>query len=413
MEREAYRYVIVGGGLAAASAAEGIREVDPNGSVIIIGQEARPPYHRPPVSKGILLGTKKPEDTSCKPEEFYRDKKIVLETGVSARSLDWAGRTVALSDGKALSYERLLLATGSRARRLGLPGADIKGIHTLRTLDDASTLVAAMKRASNAVVIGGSYIGAECASAFGQNGIQTTMVFPESRLLESLTDEDFARHLHSIYENNRVSILTRRKPVRFKGEESVTHVVTDQNEEIPADLVVMGVGAELNTGLARDAGLDMNQDGGIRVDALLQSSREHIFAAGDIADYPDPTFQKRLRLEHWETALLQGKAAGKNMAGAAEPFDALPHYFSTLFGCGFSVWGDFSHWDQTLLKGEMGSSGSSIFYLKEDQLCGLLQFEPVDKEEAEVIDRLVRKRPHLHGVEALVRHDAKSLRDSL
>ena len=157
----------------------------------------------------------------------------------------------------------------------------------------------------------------------------------------------------------------------------------------------------------------MSQDGGIRVDALLQSSREHIFAAGDIADYPDPTFQKRLRLEHWETALLQGKAAGKNMAGAGEPFNALPHYFSTLFECGFSVWGDFSQWDQTLLKGEMGRSGSSIFYVEKERLCGLLQFEPVEKEEAEVIDRLVRQRPPLPEVEALVRHDAESLRDTL
>jgi 3-phenylpropionate/trans-cinnamate dioxygenase ferredoxin reductase subunit len=412
MDTEAYRYVIVGGGLAAASAAEGIREVDPTGSVVIVGQETRPPYHRPPVSKGILLGSKKPEDTYCKPEAFYKDQNIVLLTGVSARGLDADGRRVALSDGRTLSYDSLLLATGSRARRLGLPGADLEGIHTLRTLDDALTLVAAMKRANNAVVIGGSYIGAESASAFAQNGIQTTMVFPESRLLESLTDEDFARHLHSLYDRNRVSILTRQKPTRFKGQEHVTSVITDQKEEIPADLVIMGVGAELNTDLARQAGLDMNQEGGIRVDALLRASRERIFAAGDIADYPDPTYRKRLRLEHWETALAQGRTAGKNMAGAQEPFDALPHYFSTLFECGFSVWGDFSQWDQSLLKGEMGRSGSSIFYLEKGQLCGLLQFEPVEKEEAEVIDRLVRKRPSLVEVEVLVRHTAESLRES-
>lgn len=413
MDKKAYRYVIVGGGLAAASAAEGIREVDPKGSAIIIGEESRPPYHRPPVSKGILLGSKKPEDTSCKSEAFYRDNNIVLLTGVSARGLDPAGRTVSLSDGRTLSYERLLLATGSRARRLAIPGADLKGIHTLRTLDDALTLVAAMKSASNALVIGGSYIGAESASALAQNGIRTTMVFPESRLLETLTDEALARHLYSLYDKHGVSILTRRKPTRFKGQGHVTCAVTDENEDIPADLVVMGVGGELNTGLAREAGLEMNRDGGIRTDSMLQSSREHIFAAGDVAEYPDATFQKRLRMEHWETALLQGKAAGRNMAGAAEPFDALPHYFSTLFECGFSVWGDFSQWDQTLLKGEMGRSGSSIFYLQKGGLCGILQFEPVEKEEAKVIDSLVRKRPPLREVEALVRQDAASLRDSL
>ena len=413
MEKETYRYVIIGAGLAAASAAEGIRETDPNGSVVIIGQEDRYPYHRPPVSKGILLGSKKPEDTFCKPVEFYRDNRIELETGISAVSMDPAGQTVALSNGKVLAYERLLLATGSRARKLSLPGSDHKGIYTLRTLDDALSLVAAMRDARNAAVIGGSYIGAETASALAQNGIQTTMIFPEDRLLQGLTDMDFGEYLHSLYEEHRVKILTHQKPHRFQGEGRVESVLTDRQEEVPADLVVTGVGAELNTALARDAGLKMAQDGGICADRHLQSSQEHVFVAGDIAEYPDPTFERRLRLEHWEAALLQGKAAGKNMAGAGEPYTALPHYFSTLFEYGFSVWGDFSRWDQTLRKGEIGLSGTSIFYLEKGRLCGILQFEPVEKEEAEVIESLVRKRLSLLEVEALARNEAKSLRDSV
>lgn len=413
MEKKAYRYVIVGGGLAAASAAEGIRELDSEGSVVIIGQEARPPYHRPPVSKGILLGSKKPEDTACKAEAFYRDNKITLETEVSGKSLDPASREVTLDDGRVLSYEKLLLATGCRARRLPLPGADLQGIHILRTLDDALALVNAMKGASTAVVIGGSYIGAESASALAQNGIRTTMIFPEERLLTGLTDPDFGRYLHSLYEKHQVSILTHRKPTRFNGQGHVTSVTTDQKEEIPADLVVLGVGAELNTGLAREAGLGMTEDGGVCADAFLESSEEHIFLAGDIAEVPDPTFEKRLRLEHWEVALLQGKSAGRNMAGAGEPFRGLPHYFSTLFECGFSVWGDFSNWDHTLLKGELGRSGSSIFYMEAGRLAGLLQFEPVVKEEAESIEGLVRKRPALTDVEALVRNEAKTIRDSV
>jgi NADPH-dependent 2,4-dienoyl-CoA reductase/sulfur reductase-like enzyme len=270
-----------------------------------------------------------------------------------------------------------------------------------------------MKDARNAAVIGGSYIGAETASALAQNGIQTTMIFPESRLLEGLADKDFGSYLHSLYDKNRVKILTQRKPVRFQGEGRVESILTDRQEEIPSDLVVTGVGAELATGLARDAGLRMTQDGGVCANALLQSSQEHIFVAGDIAEYPDPTFEKRLRLEHWETALLQGKMAGKNMAGAGEPYTALPHYFSTLFECGFSVWGDFSQWDQTLLKGEMGLSGASIFYLERGRLCGILQFEPVEKEEAEVIESLVRKRLSLREIEALVQGVGASLRDSV
>jgi 3-phenylpropionate/trans-cinnamate dioxygenase ferredoxin reductase subunit len=413
MEKKAYRYVIVGGGLAAASAAEGIREVDPEGSVIMIGRETRPPYHRPPVSKGILLGSKKPEDTACKPEDFYQKGSIDLETGVSGKLLDPAGRTIELDDGRVLAYEKLLLATGSRARRLRVTGSDLQGIHTLRTLDEALALKDAMNGAGAAVVIGGSYIGAESASALAQNGIQTTMVFPEDRLLQGLTDPDFGHYLHSLFEKQGVSILNGRKPKQFNGEGRVASVTTDRNEEIPADLVVMGVGAELNTELAREAGLEMAGDGGVRADALLRSSDEDIFVAGDIAEVPDPTFGKRLRLEHWEVALLQGKAAGRNMAGAGESFDGLPHYFSTLFDCGFSVWGDFSNWDQTLLKGEMGRPGSSILYMEADRLAGILQFEPVDKEEAQAIEGVVRKRPSLGEVEALVRNEAATIRDSV
>jgi NADH dehydrogenase FAD-containing subunit len=239
------------------------------------------------------------------------------------------------------------------------------------------------------------------------------MVFPEDRLIEGLTDVDLGRYLHCLYEKKQVELLTRRKPAKFNGKGHVASVTTDQDEQIPADLVVLGVGAELNTGLAREAGLRMTGDGGVWADALLESSQEHIFVAGDIAEVPDPTFEKRLRLEHWEVALLQGKSAGRNMAGAGEPFSGLPHYFSTLFDCGFSVWGDFSNWDQTLPKGEMGRSGSSIFYMEAGRLAGILQFEPVEKEEAASIERLVRKRPSLAEVEALVGNEAKAIRDSV
>lgn len=413
MKTHAFRYVIIGGGLAAASAAEGIREVDPEGSVLIIGRETRPPYHRPPLSKGILLGTKKAEDTACKPDAFYREKRIVLETGVTAERIDPSRRTAALNDGRVLSYERLLLATGSRAKRLQLPGADLEGVYTLRALEDSLALLNAMKAAHNAVVIGGGYIGAETASALAQNGVRTTMVFPEARLLQALTDNGLSRYLLSLYEKNQVSVLTRRKPTRINGKGRVASVTTDRQEELPADLVIMGVGAEPNTELAREAGLEMTGDGGVRADEFLRSSREGIFVAGDIAEYPDPTFERRLRLEHWEAALLQGKAAGRNMAGAGETYNGLPHYFSTLFGCGFSVWGEFSNWDRTLCKGGPGLSGSSIFYMESGRLAGILQFEPVDKEEAAVIERLVRKRPSLPEVEALVRNRARTVRESV
>ena len=392
MSRESYRYVLVGGGLAAARAAEGIRELDPDGSVLIVGEEPRLPYHRPPLTKGLLLGKKKPEDVYCKSEQFFQEKRVTVWTGVSALRLEPGARAVTLGNGGQVGYEKLLLATGCRARRLDLPGAGLKGIFTVRTLNNSLELLASMKKARRAVVIGGSYIGAEVASALSQNGVATTMVFPERRLLGSLVDEELGGFLDSLYARNGVAIRAGVKPVRFKGEGELTGVVTDAGEEIPADLAVLGVGAVLNNTLASQGGLSMAEGGGVRVDGHLETSVQGVYAAGDIAEVPDPTYGKRFRLEHWDSAFRQGHLAGRNMAGAGENFSALPHYFTTLFDCGLSVWGDFSGWDRTLRAGELGKKGSWIFYLQKGELRGILAFDPVEKEEEARIEELVHRR---------------------
>ena len=404
-----YRYIVVGGGLAGANAVEGIRETDARGSLALIGDEPHLPYHRPPVSKGILLGTKDPGAIAVKGEDFYAAQEVALHRSTRVRALDAAGRSLTLGDGRVLTWDRLLLATGSRARRLPLPGADRPGVLTIRTLDDALGLLQAMDSAGHAVVIGGSYIGAEAASALAQRGIRTTMLFPESRLLAQLSDGAFGAYLFDLFARHDVRILSGKRPSAFEGAERLETVVTDTGEEIPADLAVMGVGAALNNELAVQAGLRMAEDGGVWADARLQTSREGIFVAGDLAEYPDPTFGRRLRLEHWEAALLQGQAAGRNMAGADRPYDGLPHYFTTLFDCGFSVWGDFSRWDRALPNGAFGATGDSVFYLEGDRLCGVLQFEPVEQEEAHAIEALVRQRPAREKVEALARSGQKSI----
>ena len=393
MREETFRYVLIGGGLAAANAVEGIRDIDREGPILMICAEPRLPYNRPPLTKGLLLGKKRPEDIFCKPEEFYSKNQVRVLSGQIATSLNPSLRSVTLDNGAVIHFERLLLATGCRARKLDLPGAHLDGIRTVRTLDDSLALLQAMKEVHRAVVVGGSYIGAETASSLAQNGIQTTVLFPEARLLERLLDAEFGQHLHALFEKHGVVIRTGRKPVAFKGNTRVESVVTDRAEELPAELFVLGVGAVLNDELARQAGLAMGDQGGVRLDERLQTSEEGIFAAGDIADYPDPTFERRFRLEHWDTAFRQGRTAGRNMAGAGESFAALPHYFSTLFDLGFSVWGDFSRWDKTLRKGELGKTGSRIFYLEKGRLCGILAFDPVDKDQEHAIEHLVGQRP--------------------
>jgi NADPH-dependent 2,4-dienoyl-CoA reductase/sulfur reductase-like enzyme len=413
MDSTVYRYAVIGGGLAAASAVQGIRNIDPEGSLVIICEESRLPYHRPPLTKGLLLGKKKPEDIYCKKGTFYQENKIEVLKGTAATGLNPATRFITLSDGRAISYERALLATGSRARRLNLPRAELMGVTTIRTLDDALGLLSAMKEVRQAVVIGGSFIGAESAAALAQNGIQTTMIFPEDRMLERLVDVDFGQFLLSLYQKHGVTIRSNTKPVRYKGSGRVEAVITDKGEEIRADLVILGVGAMLNNGLAREAGLTMSNDGGVCVDEFLRTSAERVFAAGDIAEYPDPTFKRRLRVEHWDTALRQGQTAGRNMAGAKEPYTSLPHYFSTLFDCGFSVWGDFTRWEKTIKSEEFGRSGSYICYLEGGYLSGILAFDPVQKEEEEAIEKLVKRRIQQAEIQALTKKDLGSFRERI
>jgi 3-phenylpropionate/trans-cinnamate dioxygenase ferredoxin reductase subunit len=393
MPQEQYKYVLVGGGLASAQAVQGVREVDSQGSILLVCAEKRLPYHRPPLTKGLLLGKKKPEDVFCKPQDFYEKNLVQILQGTRATGIDPQARRLNLENGTEVLFDRLLLATGSRARRLSIPGADLPWVMTIRTLDDSLDLLSGLAQVRTAVIVGGSFLGAETASALAQKGIETTMLFPEFRILERLLDAELGGHLHHLFESKGVRILTGRKPAAFLGKDRIEAVRTDRDERIPADLVVLGVGADLNNELAKEAGLALGRSGGVRVDSRLRTSSEAIYAAGDIAEYPDPTYQKPLRLEHWDSAFRQGLTAGRNMAGADEPFTALPHYFSTLFDLGFSVWGDFSNWETTIRAGEIGRTGSWVLYLAGGRLSGILAFDPVDPDQEHEIEALVRARP--------------------
>lgn len=401
MAQEQFKYVLVGGGLASAQAALGVREVDSQGSILLVCAENRYPYHRPPLTKGLLLGKKKPEDLFCKPEDFYEKNLVRTLKGTRATRLDPQARRLYLANGTEVSFDRLLLATGSRAKRLSIPGAELPGVKTIRTLDDSLDLLSGLDQVRTAVIVGGSYLGAETASALTQKGIETTILFPEFRILERLLDADLGGRLHQLFESKGVRILSCRKPVAFVGKDRIEAVRTDRDERLPTDLVVLGVGAELNDELAKEAGLALGRSGGVRVDSRLRTSAEGVYAAGDIAEYPDPTYQKPLRLEHWDSAYRQGLTAGRNMAGAEEPYTALPHYFSTLFDLGFSVWGDFSSWETTLRAGEIGRTGSWVLYLSGGRLSGILAFDPVDADQEHEIEALVRARP---DKETLLRH---------
>jgi 3-phenylpropionate/trans-cinnamate dioxygenase ferredoxin reductase component len=406
---EHYRYVIVGGGLAGGKAVEGIREVDSEGEIALVTQEAHRPYQRPPLSKGVLKGERPEKVVYLDEEKSYTERHAVLLTGVRATAVDREVRTVALSDGHVLEYERLLLATGGRARRLPLPRVDLNGIFTLRTIEDARRIREMAGPGKQALVLGGSFIGSETAAALTVLGAEVTMAFPEGRLLERVVPQEMSAWLQQYYASKGVRILAGITPQRFIGESLVTQVELSNGTMPRCELVVMGVGIDLNTELAQGAGLDTRAgDAALLVNAHLQTSDPHIYAAGDIAAWPDPTFERRLRVEHWDVARAQGLQAGRNMAGAGESYDVLPYFFSDLFDLSFEVWGNLDAWDRTVRRGQLETRSFAYYYFDADRLVGVLAMGRPD-DEREPMEQLVKARPAYDDVAKALGDEARDL----
>jgi NADPH-dependent 2,4-dienoyl-CoA reductase/sulfur reductase-like enzyme len=318
-----------------------------------------------------MTGAEELDHVYVKEEAYYAQNQVELFRGVRVTRIDRSAHSVTLDDGRTLGYGKLLLATGGAAWRLPLPGADLPGVYTLRTIENSDAIRSAAP-GKRALVLGGSFIGSEVAASLSQLGAQVTMVFPESRLLERVATEALSAHLGGIYAAHGVRILSGTKPERLEGTDRVERAVLDDGETLDVDLVVMGVGIRLNTVLAREAGLEMWQGSAVLVDEQLRTSDPDIYAAGDIAAWPDPTFGKRLRVEHWDVAFRQGMRVGRNMAGEEKAYATLPYFFSDLFDLSFEVWGDLAAWDQTVLRGSLESGSYATYYFADGTLTGVL-----------------------------------------
>jgi 3-phenylpropionate/trans-cinnamate dioxygenase ferredoxin reductase subunit len=385
-------YLIIGGGIAAQRACEGIRDVDAEGSILLVTAELHAPYQRPPLSKGYLMGSKGLDKVILKDPSHYEDSGVEVVSGVQATGVDAALREVELADRRRIGYEKLLLATGGQAFRLPIPGNDLAAVWTLRTIEDAEEIRQAALEGGRAVVAGGSFIGSEVASSLAQLGVAVTMVFPEGRLLERVVPEELSRFLRKKYEEAGVRILSSTRLENLVGQGSVEQASISDGDShlVPADLVVMGVGIRLNTGLARLAGVDMDGSA-VVADQYLRTSDDHIYTAGDIASWPDPTFGRRLRVEHWDVARRQGRTAGRNMAGEREAYSALPYFFSDLFDLSFEVWGDLSRWDRTVLRGSLESGSFAYYYFAGGRITGVLA-AGWPEEERSPMQELIKKR---------------------
>ena len=366
------QYVIVGGGLAGAKAAETLRAEGFDGRVVLVGDEPDRPYERPPLSKGQLLGTAARDDAFVHSGQWYADNDVDLRTGCRITSIDRAARTVTGADGQAIAYDALLLATGSSPRRLDVPGADLDGVLYLRTLPDADRLVAALTTATRVVVIGAGWIGLEVAAAARSRGAAVTVVETLALPLQRVLGDELARVFLQLHRDRGVTFHCGASVAKLRGGTAVQAVVLADGTELPADVVVVGVGIQPNVELAVAAGLATGN--GITVDAGLRTSDPHIFAAGDVANARHPLLGQSLRVEHWANALNGGTAAGHAMLGERVVYDRLPYFFSDQYDLGmeYSGYAAPGGYERVVFRGDPTTYEFLAFWVDDDRvLAGL------------------------------------------
>lgn len=332
-----HRYIIVGGQLAGAHAADGIRELDGDGSILLLGRENHPPYDRPPLSKALWLGKKKLEDIFVYDQAYYERQHIDVRLGATVAAVDPGAKTVTDSHGATFEFEKLLLATGGRPRRLTVPGSDLPGVLHYRQLDDYMRARHLAREGAAALVIGGGFIGSEMAAALHANKVRVTMLFDAPYLVDRVFPEGLGRALQKDYVDRGITVHVNDTAEALEATGDRIRVRTRGGLDIAADLVVVGIGLVPETSLAEQAGLEVNN--GIVVDEQLRTSHPDIYAAGDNASFPYQALGRRMRIEHWDHAVNQGKHAGRNMAGAGQAYTYMPYFFSDLFEFGYEAVG--------------------------------------------------------------------------
>ncbi len=367
-------YALIGGGLAAGNCARWLRESGADGSILLIGREADLPYNRPPCSKGYLQGTESREDTLFRPPEWYEEQQVEALTRVSVKSLDLSERSLELTDGQSVSFDKALVATGAGVRRLSVPGAELEGIHYLRTLGNSDTIRddASGKRI---VLIGGSYIATEVAASLTERGSTCSLVMLEPVAMSRHFGEQAGRFFQGRLEEHGIQLHGDDELERFEGTGGrVTRVVTKSGLSLDADAVVIGAGAVPDVRLARTAGLEIGDRGGVLVDARLQTAVPGIYAAGDIAEYESVVHGgQRLRVEHWDVAFNQGKTAALNMLDRDQPHDVIPYFFSDLSDwASLEYIGPAHEWEQEVVRGSIDDGEFTIFYLHDGRVAGAL-----------------------------------------
>ena len=359
------RIVIVGGGAAGFAAAEMLRREGFGGAITMLSADEALPCDRPNLSKDYLAGSAPEEWIPLRDEAFYREQDIDLHLGAKVSAIDPDSHRVVLDDGQSFPYQKLLLATGAEPVRLTVPGAEREHVRMLRTLADSRAIIERAKQSRRAVVIGASFIGLEVAASLRAREIEVHVVAPDERPMERVLGPQFGDFVRSLHEEHGVI---------FHLEQTVTAIEEGRvrlsgGDTLEADLVVVGIGVRPNTALAERAGLSV--DKGVEVDRFLETSSPGIFAAGDIARWPDPHTGEKLRIEHWVVAERQGQTAARNMLGYREPFAGVPFFWSQHYDVTIAYVGHAAAWDRIEIEGDMKGRDCAVRYHRDGRVLAM------------------------------------------
>jgi NADPH-dependent 2,4-dienoyl-CoA reductase/sulfur reductase-like enzyme len=380
-----FALAIVGGGLSSARAIKSYRESGGDGRIVLVSRDSVVPYHRPPLSKRFLRGEVEAVDTQVEPEDFYRENDVELLLRSAVQRVDVAGKHLELAHREPLSYDKLLIASGARPRRLEVPGTLLDNVFTLRTLDDSAAIREAAGNGREAVVVGGGFIGVEVAASLRRIGLEVTLIHREEGLFQLLKAPALERELVTVFEQNDVRVLLPNEVLSFGGHERVDSVETHTGEMCTTDLVVTGVGVDPTVDFLADSGLEL--DNGVVVNERFETNVPDVYAVGDVANFIDPLFGRR-RIEHWSNANFQGTEVGKILAGRDGGFDIVSTFFTEFFGLTLKVFGDIDPSDDLVVRGSLQDQDLIGFYLHKGRLVATLvvgQEESTEEKLKELI----------------------------
>jgi 3-phenylpropionate/trans-cinnamate dioxygenase ferredoxin reductase component len=366
------RYVIVGASLAGATAAITLRDEGADGTVTLIGAEHEPPYERPPLSKAYLRGEVSFAKALVRPAAYYAEHGIETIFGTRATRIDSSTRIVELEDHRQVPFDRLLVATGGRNRRVAIPGSDLEGIYSLRTVRDADRIREEIVAGRRVVVVGMGFIGSEVAASLRQQGLDVVAIDPSRTPLFRVLGEAVGETIAQLHRTHGVRTMFEDTVAAFEGAGRVTHVVTKAGLRLECDFVVVGIGIEPAVDLLDGSGIHV--DNGVVVDEYCQTNVSGVYAAGDVANHYHPIFDRRIRVEHWQNAIKQGAAAARNMLGKSVAYDEIHWFWSDQYDANLQYAGFHMKWEQLIVRGRLDSSSYLACYVNGGRIDAAVGF---------------------------------------